>query len=365
VLSVATLAVGGAAFIAALDVAEGWNDSVRRDFSRRRYDLSVQFTEPQLIGTLERILDGVPEVASTEYWAGGSPYLIGAAGVPTVSVSLVGPEASSKLLALPLMSGRWLEAGDSSAAVLNQAVVAREPALRVGGQLRLRVGDRDVSFPIVGIVKELAPMPVVYAPRPAVLAATGRDGSLARTVRVVSRSRDEAGELAAARAVEDAFEREGLEIAGVQRMTDTKKGILDHLVIIQSILIMASIIVVLVGAIALTSTLTLSVIQRTRELGIMGALGATPRVLAGQVWFEGMAIGLLSWLVANVLAMPLAWLLESTTGQIFFKAPLDFHIGLTPSLLWLGLTLVLATISSAQPAWRAARLTVREALGYA
>jgi len=365
VLSVVTLAVGGAAFIAALDVAEGWNDSVRRDFSRRRYDLSVQLAEPQAIGTLERILRALPDVAATEYWAAGSPYLIGAAGVPTVSVSLVGPEPSSTLLALPLLSGRWLEAGDSSAAVINQAVAAREPALRVGGRLRLRVDDRDVTFPIVGVVKELAPMPVIYAPRAAVLAATGRDGSLARTVRIVSRTRGKAGERAAAREVEDAFAREGLEITAIQRMTDTKQAILDHLVIIQSILILASVIVVLVGAIALTSTLSLSVIQRTRELGIMGALGATPRVLAGQVWFEGVAIGLLGWLVANVLAMPLAWALESATGRIFFKAPLDFHVGLTPSLIWLGLTLALASISSAQPAWRAARLTVREALAYA
>ncbi len=61
-LAVVTLAVGGAAFIAALDVAEGWNEAVRRDFSRRRYDLTVVLGESTPIALLARVLEGVPEV---------------------------------------------------------------------------------------------------------------------------------------------------------------------------------------------------------------------------------------------------------------------------------------------------------------
>ncbi len=285
--------------------------------------------------------------------------------MPTVQVALVGPEPTSTLLALPLMSGRWLRAGDSTGAVVNQAVLAREPSLRVGGEVRLRVGGRTVAFPIVGVVKELAPMPVVYAPRAAVLAASAGRGEFARTVRIVTRQHDEAGQRAAARRLEQAFERAGLEVGLIQRMTDARKGILDHLVIIQSILTLASMIVVLVGALALTSTLTLSVVQRTRELGILGAIGATPGTLAGHVWFEGVLIGVMSWLLANLLAAPLAWLLETATGNIFFKAPLDFYLGPAPAAVWLGLVLVLASLSSVYPAWRASRLTVREALAYA
>ena len=78
-----------------------------------------------------------------------------------------------------------------------------------------------------------------------------------------------------------------------------------------------------------------------------------------------MLIGLMSWCVANVFAVPIAWLLERTTGSIFLGAPLDFYLGLRAPLIWLGLVVVLASLSSAYPAWRAARLTVREALAYA
>jgi putative ABC transport system permease protein len=73
----------------------------------------------------------------------------------------------------------------------------------------------------------------------------------------------------------------------------------------------------------------------------------------------------LSWIAANVLAAPLSWALETTCGNIFLKAPLDFHLSPAAMGIWLALVLVLASISSFYPARRAARLTVREALSHA
>ncbi len=364
-LTVGTLALGGAAFIAALDVAEGWNTAVERDFECRRYALSVQLTESQPITTLARVLRSVPGVARAEYWAGANPWLVDSAGIPVVQIPLAGLESGSTLLALPLREGRWLRPGDGNVLVVNQTVALRTPALHVGGQVRLRVRERTVAFTIVGIVRELAPMPVLYAPRAAVLALSGEDGALTRSARIVTRTGGEAVERATATRVEEALAREGLEVANLQRMTDARKGLLDHLVIIQSVLTTAASIVVVVGLFALISTLSLSVVQRTRELGVMRAIGATPRVLAGQVWAEALVIGALSALVANLLAVPLTYLLETATGNIFLKTPLAFHMGAIPSLTWVALVLALATLSSLYPAWRAARLTVREALAYA
>jgi putative ABC transport system permease protein len=205
-------------------------------------------------------------------------------------------------------------------------------------------------------------MAIVYAPRPAVLAATGQPGDRARSIRIVTKRHGEAAERVAARALEAAFERHEIEVTGLQRMQDAKQGILDHLVIILTILTMASLVVVVVGGLGLASTLTLSVVQRTREIGILGAIGATPGTIARHVWFEALAIGVLSWLAANLLAAPLSWALETACGRIFFKVPLDFHLSPLAAASWLGLVVVLASVCSFYPARRAARLPVREAL---
>ena len=134
--------------------------------------------------------------------------------------------------------------------------------------------------------------------------------------------------------------------------------------IILGILTLASLVVVFVGAIGLTTTLTLSVIQRTRELGVMSALGATPTTLALQVWVEAMLVAGCSWLVALALTLPMSAALEATCGRIFFKFPLDPYVSPRAAGLWLLLVLVLASLSSFYPARRAARLSVREALSH-
>jgi len=247
--------------------------------------------------------------------------------------------------------------------VVNQAVALRGRGYSPGDSLRVRLRGQPVAFAVVGVARELAPMPAAYAPRAAVLAATGRSPDSTRTARIVLARHDDQAQREAARALERACEGAGLQVGSLQRMLDARQGILDHLVIIYSVLTLASLIVVFVGGLGLTSTLTLSVLQRTREIGVMSALGATPRTLATHVWIEGLVLGALSWVAALLLTLPVSWALEQACGRIFLKAPLDFHLSPRALVLWLAFVLVLATFSSFHPARRAARLRVNEALG--
>lgn len=363
-LTVGALAAGGAAFLAAMNLSDAWTRGVKEDFARRRYDLTAVFAQSVPVATLDSLLRAQPLVERAEYWPEAGAYLIGPDGVPGGAVSLLGPRPEG-LLDLKLMAGRSLAAGDTAGAVVNQAVVARHRGLRVGGTVGLRLRGRTVSLPIVGIVKELAPMPIVYATPAAVLAATGRDGLTSRSARIVARRHDDAGQREAAAALERAFGAAGIEVTGMHRQLDMRDSILDHLVIILSTITMATVLVVIVGALGLVSTLLLGVVQRTREIGVLGAIGATPAAIAFHVWVESLLIGLLSWVAANVLAIPVTWALETACGRIFFKAPLDFSMSPAASAAWLGLVVALATLASLYPAARAARLTVREALAHA
>jgi len=364
-LTVGTLAIGGAVFMSALNVSGAWTRAVDDDFRARRYDLMVSLGRSYPIATLAGIVTAVPGVARAEYWPGASPALIGAGGVAGGNVALLGITADSTLLDLPLIAGRWLRADHPRGVVINQTVVSRNPDLHVGADVTLRLDGRSVTFPIAGVVKELSPVPVIYAPVAAVLDTTGQVGDAARTLRIVTAGHDDAAQRAAATALEAAFLAHGVEVVGMTRMLDARKAILDHLVIIMAVLTMAAAIVVFVGAIALASTLTLSVVQRTREFGILGAIGATPWTIARHVWLESILIGVAGWTVSLLLAAPVSDLLESVTGEIFFKAPLDFFVSVGAAAIWLVLSVALASLCSLYPARRAARLTVREALTYA
>lgn len=363
-LTIGMLAVGGGMFIASLNVADGWTRAVDQDFARRHYELELGLPGPVSTARLDSVLTAVPGVARVEYWPGAVAFLAPGGRATSAHVEVLGPTPGSTLLELPLLAGRWLAAGDTEGVVINQALAARDTGLVVGASLPLRFGERRVAWPILGIVREINPSPTAYAPVALLTRAAGLPAGTTRTARLVLRRRDPAAQQAAATAVERALTAAGVQLRGIQRLEDRRGAILDHLVIVLSVLTVASLLVLVVGGIGLCSALTLSVVQRTREIGILGALGATPGTIARQIWAEALVMGLLSWGLALGAAAPLSWGLETTTGRIFFKSPLDFTMALAPALLWLGVVVVLASLSSLYPAWRAARLTVREALAH-
>ena len=319
-LSVGLLATGGAVFMAAMNVAEDWRRSVNDDFDHRGYDLMVSLEAPCSLEHARALLAAVPGVERFEAWPGVNAYLVGANGVATVTTALVGPEPGSAILSPRLLAGHGLAADDPYGAVVNQSVVSRLGRLGLGDSVRVRLHGRNVAFRVAGIARELVPMPVIYAPRAAVLAATGQSPDSTRSLRVVTHEHGDAAQRAVAQGIETECAQRGIAVAGIQRMQDARQSILDHLVIILSILTLASLVVVFVGAIGLTTTLTLSVIQRTRELGVMSALGATPTTLALQVWVEAMLVAGWSWLVALALTLPISAALEATCGRKIGRA---------------------------------------------
>lgn len=363
-LTVGMLAIGGAMFMSALNVSAGWNRAANDTFDRMHYDLLVVFAEKQSVAELERALTSVPSVAHAEYWPGRSMYLIGPSGAAGKLVTLWGIDPASDLLDLKMTSGQWLDETAPDGVVINHSTLALHPSLGVGDTISVRIDERTVDFPIAGITKSLYAQPLIYVPRETMLRTTGATGDSVRTVRIVAREEGEEAERATARDVEQLFEGRGIEVTTLYRMEDLKGSILDHLVIIQVILTLAAAIVVLVAGIGLTSTLTINVVQRTREIGVMSAIGATPRTLAFHVWCEGVLIGVLSWIAAAVLAAPISYVLEVVTGRMFFRAPLDFTMSAGAAAIWLVLVVVIASLASFHPAMKAARLTVREAIAY-
>ena len=356
ILTVATLAAGGAAFIAALNVSAAWNRTLAADARGRRFDVQAVFSRPVPIAQVQQVLDKHPDVVHAEYWIESGAML------GETNVSLIGPDANTKLLDLPLIAGRWLQPDDEAVAVINQSALAHD--LHLGGNIPLRINGKIVTWRIVGVVNELAPHANVYAPPRTILAATGKSPDLTRSARIVTRQRDIPGQLAAAKSIEQALNNAGIDVAAVQSLSDSRKSFADHLVIIKSALIFAALLVVLVGGLGLTSTLTLNVFERTREIGILSAIGATPRTIARDVVFEGMVMAVLSWFIAVIAAIPITFALDDAAGRMFIRSALDFYMSPTAVAAWLLLVLILAALSSFHPARRSARLAVREAIAY-
>jgi putative ABC transport system permease protein len=366
-LTVGTLAAGGAMFISALNVSAAWSNLIEEESRAHRYDVDVRLDGPAPAAELRSLVAALPGVDRVELWSEGAGLVpdTRGGGVGGERVRLVGPEDGSTILHLPVLQGRWLQAGERDVAVVTHTLLARRPELRVGDALDLRVEGRSVSWRIVGVVKELIPIPMVYAPRDSVSEAVREDAGTSHNLRVVTVRHDSASQLSAQKDIERALGGAGIAVADIQRLLDRRKAFEDHLVIIESALILAATLVVLVGGLALTSTLMVEVFERTREIGILGAIGARPWTISLHVVAEGVLIGLMSWLAALLVAVPVTAALDAVAGRIFHRLPLDMVYSPRAAATWLALVVVLAALSSFYPARRAAGLNVREALAHA
>ena len=138
-----------------------------------------------------------------------------------------------------------------------------------------------------------------------------------------------------------------------------EEDIAEQIAIFGSLFQVAAIVMAAVGAIGLLSTLSMSVFERQREIGVMRSVGAGAPTVAGQFLTEGMLVGMSAFVVAAPLSYLIAQGLISS-----LEIPID--IGYEPIALVIGLigVTVITILASLGPSLGAARKTVSSILRY-
>jgi putative ABC transport system permease protein len=134
-------------------------------------------------------------------------------------------------------------------------------------------------------------------------------------------------------------------------------------ILIVFLLVMA-LLTAFVGSIGLAGTMGMNVLERTREIGVMRAIGATDLTIIKSVVIEGVFIGLISWGLAWILSYPISFLMLRIITTAMLSDPIALSFTLQGVFIWLGVVLMLSAIASVLPARSAARLTIREVLAY-
>ena len=150
-------------------------------------------------------------------------------------------------------------------------------------------------------------------------------------------------------------------IAGTQvNLVEVEEDIADLIALFGLIFESAAIVMAAVGAIGLLSTLSMSVFERLREIGVMRSVGASSFTVGSQFLTEGMLVGMSAWIVAAPLSYLLAKGLISSLG-IEIEG-----LGYEPIALVIGLIgmIVITALTSLGPSLGAARRTVSEILRY-
>ena len=231
---------------------------------------------------------------------------------------------------------------------------------KIGDTVFLRVDHRPMRLRVVGFVRQpLTPGAALVTP--ATFARATRRGDSTDAVRVTFAAGTSIQD--ATRRIVDALDSTGIAVGNTiteSRMATAQGG---HIYILVFALGVIALVMAIVAMIGLASSLGVSVLERTREFGIMRAVGCRRSDILVTVLAEGIGIAILSAIMAVIVSRVVSTLVGAVLASI---ANQELVLRLSPVgvAIWVSGLLLGATVVSWYPALRAARLTVHDALAH-
>jgi putative ABC transport system permease protein len=362
-LTLTTLILAGGIFIAVFTVKDSLTLTLSDMYNYIEYDVYASMKRPYRIDYLQRLALEVPGVKAAESWGFASTRRIRPDKTESETVLMYAPNADSPLVHPTVVEGRWLLPADDNAVVVNTLFLKDEPDVKVGDEITLKISGDDTKWRVVGIMKGTPPMPMAYANYPYLAKLQGFVGR-SPIIFTVTDVHDPASQSRIAQALEDHFEATGVGVSSTQTSASERGQIQSQFNVLVIFLLIMAVLLAVVGGIGLMGTMSLNVIERTREIGVMRAVGATGLAISQIVIVEGMLIGLISWAVGTLLAYPLSTALCNMVGNSILRAPLSYTFSIQGAGLWLVIAMVLSALASLLPARSASRVSVREVLAY-
>jgi len=118
---------------------------------------------------------------------------------------------------------------------------------------------------------------------------------------------------------------------------------------------------IFVALFGITNTLSLSVYERTREIGLMRAIGTYRKQIRRMIFIESSIISIFGAALGTGLGIFFAWSLIQTLADEGFTV---FAVSVPQTLLWIGIAIIAGVIAAILPAIRAARQNILEAISY-
>ncbi len=147
-----------------------------------------------------------------------------------------------------------------------------------------------------------------------------------------------------------------IDVLTREQYKDQQQQAIDRfLAVTVALLLLAEIIAVL----GIVNTLALSVYERTRELGLLRAVGTSRRQIRRMVRGESVIVALMGGLIGTAIGLVWGWVF---TAALESQGITEVRIPTVQLVVFVLLSMVAGVVAAVYPAWRASRLDVLEAI---
>jgi putative ABC transport system permease protein len=357
------LIIGTALFISVLSVNRSVNATLDTFLRHHQYDVSISMARSYRMEQLRRVAEATPGVLAVEGWLQSGATRVRDDDSKSNFFRLQAVPPATSLIDPQMERGAWLDTAVSNGIVVNSDLLDDEPDLRVGGPITLEINGRELDGTVAGIIRTDSGGPLAYMSYDDYAYFTRTPGQ-ATQVQVSGAAHDAAAQDELRQALFQAYEDAGFEVSGTRTAQQINAQNELMFTIIVAFLILMALLLAAVGGLGLTTTMSINILERIREIGVLRAVGASNFSVGQIVLAEGLVIGALSWLFGAALSVPISAFLSDQVGLALLNVPLTYQYSLGAAVLWFFALMAIAVAASLGPARDAVRLTIREVLAY-
>ncbi len=365
-LTIFTLTIAGAIFIAVFNVRVSMAQFMNNLMLHFLGDITMTFSQPYPITRIEKAVLPIPGVTGIEGWGGAAAEIWDEKDEVVENFQIIAPPVNTSLLEPDIVAGRWLRPGERKAVVVSDTIYEYYPGLQPGDTIRVKVpGQRVEPWTVVGVFRFISMIGDTLAYADFDFVADLLDlPNQSFSYRVITTEHTIEEQRAISKILDQYLRDRGFNLSSIEAGQVMREDSSEGINILVIFLLMMALLTAFVGSIGLTGTMGMNVLERTREIGIMRAIGAVDLEIIKSVVIEGMLIGLMTWVLAIGLSFPISKILLSIISETMMGSAMDLSFTVQGIIIWLGVVIFLSFTASILPARNAARLTIQEVLAY-
>lgn len=364
VITVITMALGVAIFSTGFNVRSSLAALLSDVKNSMKHDVQVVLNNQ--IPKEEALLPfkNIANISRIETWNGGKGELQSKVVSSTDGVGIIALPYNTDLLKYKLISGRWLRNSTEPEIVMNQKAKELYEELSLGGFQVLNLGGKSLNVKLVGVVEEFDKAKIYMDINQ--YDAFANPTHAVNSIMFVAKNNDFEHVVALKKDIENAITLSDLSVFYVMSQAERVKIIYDHLNIILTTIVFFALLVLIVSAMGMASATSINIMERTREIGVLRAIGATPKQIYRLFISEGMIVSIASIFLGLLLAWPLSIAASGFFGNLMLGEGISLTLTFSFNGLWITLvaTLVFGWLASRIPARKAINVSTREALNY-
>jgi putative ABC transport system permease protein len=328
------------------------------------YDVQLVLSDPVSRENAIAPFLALENIKEFEVWSGGQGAIQSKILASSSGVGIVALPYDTKMQSFKMIDGSWLSSNDRLQVVLNQKALALYENPTVGDLISVGISGKTNNAVLVGISEQFD-LPKMYLDLTMFRKLFNSDNTFnTLLVQAIDDGYDSVIELK--KNIEREIVNSNLSVTYVVSQAERVKVIYDHLIIILSCIIFLSLMVLIVSAIGMASSTGINILERRREIGIMRAIGATPKAIINIFVSEGLIISAISCVLGLILAWPLSQWASSIFGVLLLGngGKLTYAFSTEGFVITLACTTLFSWLASRIPARNAIKIPTQQALSY-